>query len=117
MGLPLSGCGVYPRPQGHTKVPHLISVVLDANAPLDDLGSLAARAAAEVAGGRPEMSARLNRQVVTALSEDMFHELVSAAPKIYAEAAKRFDVVAKEAVAGILQSVMPRAGLVVAAFG
>lgn len=82
-----------------TEVPHLIATLLDTDAPLDNLGSLAARAAAEVAGGRPELSARLNRQVVTALSEALLYELVMAAPSIYAEAAKRFDKIAKEAVA------------------
>lgn len=82
-----------------TEVPHLIATLLDVDASLDNLGAMVASAAAEVLGDRPEAAARLDRQVTTALADAMLNELACAAPSIYAEAAKRFDAIAAEAVA------------------
>lgn len=72
---------------------------LDTATPLEDWGPLCERATAEVAGERAETSARLNRQVTTAIADTMLHELVESAPELYRVAADRFNVVAKEAVA------------------
>ncbi len=50
------------------------------------------------ASGNTSEGGRLNITVLRAQGDAMLAERVAAAPKIYAEAAQRFDVLAKEAV-------------------
>lgn len=81
-----------------TETPRLVATLLDTDKELGDWGPLVAAAMAETASGNTSEGGKLNVTVLKALGDAMLAELVAAAPKIYAEAAKRFDDLAKQAV-------------------